>query len=132
MKKYILLSFIIAVLLLTGCNNPTTKGMITAKLNNDVLDNGGTTTIEVTGKNIGDLPFNAELKVIPEDSSKLIVQYPGSLTGVLQPGEPLTKIIAIQGFSDYSSTSYQITIQLINADDSSILDEIIQKITVQK
>ena len=132
MKKIYVALLLVAILILSGCGNKIT-GKVFADLQKDAINNGETTIIEVDGENTGNVPADVILKIIPEDESKLVISYPGSLEDTIQPSETIgTKRINVQGFTDHTSTKYWIKAQLINKADNKVLDEKIIWITVRK
>jgi len=131
-KRLMISLLLLTLLVLTGCTEPSVTGNITLNPEKKVMKNGETITMGVTGENTGDLAALTELRIIPEDATKLIIKYPGSLETVLQPEESITKIITIQGFTDYSSTSYLLKGILINKDTGKVLDESQIHLTVRK
>ena len=120
-----------ALLLLSGCGGIT--GQVTAELEKDTIKNGETTTVIIDGINTAKNPADILLKIETEDSSKVVVSYPGSLEGTLQPDENTgKKMVKVQGFTDHTSTKYWIKIQLMNKNDGKKLDEKTVYLTVKK
>jgi len=119
-------------LVFAGCQEPTVTGKVTASLEKSVLRDGETTKISVGGENTGDLPTNVVLRLSPEDSAKLVLIYPGSLESTLQPGESITKVISVQGFTDHTSTTYSLLVELVNRDTNEVLDSQVKTVTVKK
>ena len=131
-KGLFILAVVFISLFLLGCLEPAVTGRVTANLEKKVLTDGETITMSVSGKNTGKIAGVMTIKIIPEDINKLIVTYPGSLEMELQPGESIVKVISIQGFTDYSSTEYSLSIQLINKDTGKVLDEHRDYVTAKK
>jgi len=133
-KKIYFIIFSLFLLFIVGCTvDKEVTGKVFADLQKSTINNGETTTMHVDGKNTGDISANFILKIIPEDESKLIISYPGSLEDTLQPSENVgTKIIDVKGFTDHSSTTYWIKTQLIDNATNKVLDEKINMITVKK
>ena len=133
MRKILILSILLMVVLfVSGCGNNIT-GQTTMDLTKDVINNGDTTTIKINGKNTGKQPIEVVLKITLEDAEKLIVSYAGNLDFTLQPYEDTgTKIIDVQGFTEHSSTKYWIKVQLINKANNEVLDEEVKWLTVNK
>ena len=131
--KGIIFLLVVSLILITACNENNLTGHATLDLSSSSIKNGDTTTIKVSGKNTGNIAGDVILRVIPENSEKLIVNYPGSLEFTLQPGEDTgIKIVQVTGYTNYSSTKYWIKTQLINKADNSILDEKLEWITISK
>ena len=130
--KCIIALLFIAVLI-SGCGGDKITGHATIDLAKNVIKNAEKTTVKISGKNTGNVAANVILKVIPEDPSKLIITYPGNLEFVLQPNEDTgTKLINVQGFTDYSSTRYSIHVQLVNKANNEVLDQKMEWLTVNK
>jgi len=123
----------VAILFLTACGSDKITGKITFEIDDKTIKDGQSTTLKINAKNTGTVAGDMIFKIIPEDPKKLIITYDGSLESNLQPGEDTgTKILKVQGFTDYTSTEYTITTQLIRKSDNKILDEKIVRITVKK
>ena len=133
--RYIILICILSLtlIILSGCGGDKITGQVTADLVKNSIKNGERTTLEVNGENTGNVEATVVLKIIPEDSSKVIIDYPNDLTFTLQPDEDTgTKLIGVTGYTDYSSTTYEIKTQLINVANNEVLDQKIKTITVNK
>jgi len=90
----------IILLIISGCskNVPVVKGELTAEIPKNIIKSGEMTKLEVKGKNIGNAGATFHFSITPENTSKVIVTYPGNLEATLQPGEDTgKKIIDIQG-----------------------------------
>ena len=136
-KNVVIGMLIFSMLVAAGCSGPDkVTGFVTVDLPKSTIGDGEKTIIKVDGTNTGEVRAKVELKVIPEDTKMVRVYYPESLEFVLQPGENTGhKIVSIQGFSNYSSTTYRLKIQLVYKDSSGgnvVLDEKIKEITVKK
>lgn len=132
-NQTILITSLILVLVFSGCIGDKITAHATMDLTKKVIKNGDTTTIKVNGKNTGTLPANVVIEITSEDPDKLMVTYPGNLEYALQPDEDTgTKLVKVQGFTEYSSTKYWIKMRLINKANNAVLDEKTEWITVTK
>ena len=133
MKQIYIIIGLFLFLFIAGCNDNKVTGDVVVDLKENVIKNGETTTIQIDGKNTGNIPADVILRVIPEDETKLIISYPGSLEYTLQPSENTgIKIVNVQGFTDHTSTKYWIKIQFVNKATEEVLEEETEEITVEK
>jgi hypothetical protein len=132
-KIFLFCGLLTLLIMVVGCSENKVTGHTILDLTTDTIKDGETTIIKTSGKNTGNIAADVILRIISEDSEKLIVDYPGILEFTLQPGEDTgTKIVKVTGYTDYSSTKYWIKTQLVNKADNSILDEKVEWITVKK
>jgi len=128
--RYFIFLILISLVLLSGCG-PT--GNITADLEKNSIKSGSTTTLTINGKNTGDSVANFFVRITPEDSTKVVVTYPRPLEYTLDPNEEIgDKIINVQAFTDYTSTTYNILVELVNSEDGKVVDKSLKQITVNK
>lgn len=130
MNLKILSVILILSLFISGCNVIT--GDVTADLEDNDIRNGETTKFTISGKNTGNQAINVIFSIIPEDPAMIKISYSGSLESNLQPEEETTKVLGVQGFTQYTSSEYTIEVQLINKDNGKVLGSEIKKIKVRK
>ena len=129
-RNLILMFLVLSLLFISGCG---ITGNVVAELDKSVIKNGEITNLEVEGRNTGDQVVNARLEIISEDPSKVRVMYDGNLEFMLYPDETTgVKIILIQGFSDHTSTKYEVTTRLIDIESGKVLDRDEDFVIVEK
>ena len=129
-NKFFIGLIIFSLIILSGCG---ITGNFTAKLADDEIKNGDITILTINGKNTEDSAATFILKITPEAPNKVIVIYPGTLEYTLYPNEEIgDKIIKLQAFTEYTSTTYKILIELVNKENGKIIDKTVKQITVKK
>lgn len=130
--KYKFLICAVLLLFLAGCSNDYVSGKVNAKLDSMGIQNNAETKLTVTVMNIGTLPFEGTLKVVPEDGA-VTASYPNDkdLTFTLQKQEQLNKIFTIRGTTNTVSTDYLINVMLLN-NTNGIIDQTAVTLKVSK
>lgn len=140
LTKVFAIASLVLLLLVAGCQTPTppiqnsNKAQITsAWLGKTFIKNDETTILTVDAKNTGDNTINVKLGIIPENETKIMTSYDGSLEFKLQPQETIgEKKIEVTGLTEFTNTTYSIIVQLVNKADMTILDSKTLFITVGK
>ncbi|HHE36217.1 MAG TPA: hypothetical protein ENL16_00195 [Candidatus Woesearchaeota archaeon] len=124
LKTALVLIVVITALLLTGCGGIT--GKVTAKLDDDKISSGKTTALKVTARNTGSKVFTGELVFQVEDSNSVSLSYPDPslLKFTLQPGESITRIVSVTGYSDVTRSDYKIWVRLKSGEKIIGKDEV--------
>ena len=130
-KKYIAIGVVVlmlaALVLIFVLANAASKdfkpkGKLSAKLEDSSITSNETTYLLVGVKNDGKEMLEAKIRVTPDDPQSVKISYeaPDLLNVRLLPGESVVRRLEVQGFSKAIRTDYELNVELIGKNESSV------------
>jgi len=106
------------LLTLAGCGDKAAtespgKVALSVSLQQTTLKDGATTGLVMTARNTGEKAIvGASFDVVPEDPKLVIVSYASRKDFTLAPGESITKIYTVEGFTKIRASEVLLSINL--------------------
>jgi len=112
---FVILAFLL-ILSLTGCKEKKPSALISTSMFRDSeIKSGETTDLILDARNTGDIPVSVKFSIVTESPEKVVLTTQSQLEFTLQPSETTgNKIVKVKGITNTISTSYLITVSLID------------------